>query len=192
MKKHDLTNIDEMRRKDRQINDDQWIKDYLALAQFGTFASLYEDQPFQTMIMFVYDTDTHAIYAHTSRHGRLLANIQHAKKVCFSVGEIGRLLPAKKAREFSNEYKSVVIFGNCEVMTDMKDARDKMHLMIEKYFPHLTRDKDYQAISKPEIEEIAVYKISVTSWTAKVKEVEPDFPGALYFSEILKLKKNKS
>ncbi len=188
MKKHDLTNIDMMRRKDRQVTDDAWIVDYLARAEFGTIATVLEDQPFLTMTVFVYDKESHAIYAHTSKHGRLFANIKQADKVCFSVGEMGRLLPAKTSREFSNEYKSVVVFGKCEVLTDMKDATDKMHLLIEKYFSHLKRDDDYKAISKPEIEEIAVYKISVESWTAKEKEVEPDFLGAIKFEEVLQLK----
>ena len=191
MKKYDLSNVDMMRRKDRQINDDDWIVSYLDNTEFGTLATVYEDQPFLTMAIFVYDKETHSIYLHTSKHGRLFANIEQNKKVCFSVGEIGRLLPAKTARDFSNEYKSVVVFGNCEVMTDMKEARNKMYLMIEKYFRHLKPEKDYQAITKPEIEEIAVFKISIDSWTAKQKEADVDFPGAIMFDDMLQLHKNK-
>jgi len=186
MKKHDLTNIDNMRRKDRQVTDETWIVDYISKAEYGTIATVQEDQPFLTMTVFVYDKESHAIYLHTSKQGRLHANIQQSNKVCFSVGEIGRLLPAKYAREFSNEYKSVVVFGKCEIMNDLEDAKDKMHLLIEKYFRHLSRDKDYQAITKKEIEEIAVYKLSIDSWTAKQKEEAPDFPGAMHFSETLK------
>ena len=192
MKKHDLSNIDVMRRKDRQVQDDQWIIDFISQAEFGTLATVYEDQPFLTMTMFVYDKETHSIYLHTSKQGRLFSNVQQFQKVCFSYGTLGRLLPAKNARNFSNEYKSVVVFGTCEVMTDLKDARDKMHLLIEKYFPHLKRDEDYKAITKLEIEEIAVFKISIDSWTAKVKDAEPDFPGAFLFSDISKLKNDST
>lgn len=190
MKKYDFSKIDNMRRKDRQITDESWIVDYISKAEYGTIATVHEGQPFLTMTVFVYDKATHAIYLHTSKQGRLYANIQHDHKVCFSVGEIGRLLPAKTAREFSNEYQSVVLFGQCKVMTDLEDARDKMHLLIEKYFPHLHRDKDYKAITKTEIKDLAVYKISIDSWTAKKKEVEQDFPGAMSFSDMLQLKQN--
>ncbi len=186
MKKHDLTNIDQMRRKDRQVNDEAWIVDYISNADFGTLATVSEDQPFMTMTVFVYDKNTHAIYLHTSKHGRLFANIVHNKKVCFSLGKMGRLLPADTAREFSNEYTSLVAFGTCDVMTDMKDAKDKMYLLLDKYFPHLKKDDDYKAITQPEIEEIAVFKISIDTWTAKQKIAEQGFPGAMSFSDVLK------
>ncbi len=190
MKKYDLSNMNEMRRKDRQIDDDNWIVDYISKSDFGTLATVFEDQPFLTMTVFVYDKDTHAIYLHTSKHGRLFANLQNSYKVCFSVGEMGRLLPAKTAREFSNEYKSVVVFGKCEVMTDLKEARNKMHLLIEEYFSHLKRDEDYKSITQPEIQEIAVFKISIDSWTAKQKEAEPNFPVAISFSDVLRFNKD--
>ncbi len=189
MKKHDLTNIDIMRRKDRQVTDEAWIVDYITKADFGTLATVSEDQPFLTMTVFVYDKKTHAIYLHTSKHGRLFANIEKNKKVCFSIGKIGRLLPADSAREFSNEYNSLIAFGRCEVMTDMKDAKEKMYLLLSKYFPHLKKDDDFKAISQPEIEEIAVFKIAIESWTAKQKIAEQNFPGAMSFSDVLKFNK---
>ncbi len=190
MKKHDLLNIDNMRRKDRQVTDETWIVEYISKADFGTIATVQEDQPFLTMTVFIYDKDTHAIYLHTSKHGRLYANIRQADKVCFSVGEMGRLLPSETARGFLNEYKSVVVFGKCEIMTDLNQARDMMHLLIEKYFPHLKRNDDYQAITISEIEEIAVYKITIDSWTAKQKEAEPNFPGAIKYYDVLQFKHN--
>ena len=183
MKKHDLTNLSELRRKDREIKDDEWIIEFLNKAPYGHIATDMDGQPFITMTVFVYDRETHAIYMHTSKFGRLAANVRQSDKVCFSFGTIGRMLPAEYAREFSNEYESVIVFGTIEILEDLEDAKDKMHLMIDKYFSHLKRDTDYRAITKTEIKEIATYKISIESWSAKKKQESEDFPGAFYFNQ---------
>lgn len=172
----------DMRRKDRAVEDDTWIVEFLRQASFGNIATVHESQPFITMTVFVYDPGTHALYMHTSRHGRMCANVKADDKVCFSVGKVGRMLPAETAREFSNEYESVVVFGRIEIMEDLRKARDMMHLMIDKYFTHLKREVDYRAITLPEIEEIATYKIAIESWSGKRKEAEEDFPGAFFFN----------
>ena len=182
-KKHDLTNKSELRRKDREIKDDEWIIDFLAKAPYGYVATVMDGQPFITMAIFVYDRATHAIYLHTSKYGRLAANVRQDYNACFSFGTIGRMLPAEHAREFSNEYESVVAFGKIEILEDMVFARDKMHQMIDKYFSHLKRDTDYRAITKTEILEIATYKISIESWSAKKKEEAEDYPGAFIFNK---------
>lgn len=181
-KKHDLTNMTELRRKDREIKDDDWIIDFLANAPYGYVATVMEGQPFITMTVFVYDKATHAIYLHTSKYGRLASNVRQDDKVCFSFGTIGRMLPSEYAREFSNEYESVVVFGKIEILEDMELAQNMMHLMIEKYFSHLEKDKDYRAITDLEIKEIATYKINIDSWSAKKKEEADDYPGAFYFN----------
>ena len=172
----------DMRRKDRAVEDDAWIVDVLHQAAYGNIATVNEGQPFITMTVFVYDPETHALYMHTSRHGRLCANVGNGSNVCFSVGKVGRMLPADTAREFSNEYESVVIFGKIEILADLKKARDMMHLMIDKYFPHLKREVDYREITLPEIQEIATYKITIDSWSGKRKKAEKDFPGAFLFN----------
>ena len=181
-KKYDMNDLSKMRLKDREVKDAKEIKDILSKASYGNIATVMDDQPFITMTVFVYDEETHSIYMHTSKYGRLCANVGQSNKVCFSVGKIGRMLPSEFAREFSNEYESVVCFGTIEVMDDMKTARDKMHLMIDKYFPHLEKEKDYRPITESEIKEIATYKISIDSWSGKKKEVEKDFPGAIIFN----------
>lgn len=185
-KKHDLSNLTDMRRKDRGITDDKWIKTFFQKAPYINIATVMEDQPFITMTTFVYDEETHAFYLHTSRSGRLQANIGQAQKVCVSYGNIGRLLPSEYAREFSTEYESVVAFGTGEILSDMETAKKKMQLMIDKYFPHLTVGKDYHPITDKEIKEIATYKISIDSWSGKKKEVELDFPGAISFDDSVK------
>jgi len=76
---------------------------------FGTLATVYEGQPFINTNLFVFDEAAHVIYMHTANVGRTRANVEAEERVCFSVSEMGRLLPADTALEFSVEYAGVVV-----------------------------------------------------------------------------------
>ena len=43
--------------------------------------------------------------------------------MCFSAAEMGRLLPADTALEFSVEYASVIAFGKARLVTGEEEAR---------------------------------------------------------------------
>jgi nitroimidazol reductase NimA-like FMN-containing flavoprotein (pyridoxamine 5'-phosphate oxidase superfamily) len=75
-------------------------------------------QPFINSNLFVYDAANNCIYMHTAHVGRTKANILQNAQVCLGVSEMGRLLPASEALEFSVEYAGVVVFGRAEVLTE--------------------------------------------------------------------------
>ncbi len=166
------------RRSDRAVSDDAWIKALLARAPIGILATIHDGQPFLNSNLFVYNEAEHAIYMHTARLGRTRANIDSAEKVCFTVYEMGRLLPAKTALEFSVEYASVVIFGSATRINDQTQATNALHLLLDKYAPHLQRGKDYQGVVPEELKRTSVYRITIEEWSGKKKEVAEDFPGA--------------
>ncbi|HEX6386773.1 MAG TPA: pyridoxamine 5'-phosphate oxidase family protein [Anaerolineae bacterium] len=125
------------RRQDRAVTDDAWIRDFLRQAPMGVLATVYDGQPFINTNLFVYDETAGAIYMHTARVGRTQSNGAAAERVCFSVSEMGRLLPADEALEFSVEYKSVVVFGTAQIVTDVTEAERGLQLLLDKYAPHL-------------------------------------------------------
>lgn len=172
-----------MRRRDRAVDDDEWIRKFLARSPHGVLATADDGQPSVHINTFVYDAATHALYLHTARNGRLHTNVAANDRVSFCTGSMGRLLPADTAREFSVEYESVVIFGRGSIMTDMTVAREKMQLLMDKYFGHLRPGPDYRPITDQEIAEISVFKIAVDTWSAKRKTAPGDFPGAFHFRD---------
>lgn len=172
-----------MRRKDRAVTDDAWIRKFLAQSPEGVLATVDGDQPFVHVNTFVYDEATHAIYLHTAGKGRLRTNLEANPRISFCVSRMGRLLPADTAREFSVEYESVIIFGRGSIMTDLELAKEKMQLLMDKYFGHLKPGTDYRSITDKEIAEISAIRLDIDSWTAKRKSVEDDFPGAFRFGQ---------
>lgn len=169
-----------MRRQDRAM-EDGWIRTFLAAAPVGVVATVRDGQPFLNSNLFVYDESRHAIYLHTARSGRTRDNIEADGRVAFTAFEMGRLLPADEALEFSVEYAGVVAFGRATVVADADEAREGLQLLLDKYAPHLRPGRDYRPITADEMRRTSVMRIDVVEWSGKRKEAEPDFPGAFRY-----------
>src|SRR5512133_1162176 len=139
----DPNRLTDVRRKDRAVQDDAWIQDLLERVPVGNLATVEDGQPFLHMNLFVYDRSRRAIYFHTALHGRTRSNLEQDARVCFSVSEMGRLLPADTALEMSVEYASVVVFGRGTVVADPVEAERALQLLLDKYFSHLQPGRDY-------------------------------------------------
>lgn len=177
---HDFTHV---RRSDRAMTDDAWIADFLHRAAVGVLATASDGQPFINSNLFVYDAATHAIYLHTARTGRTRANVDAHEQVCFHVFEMGRLLPADTALEFSVEYGGVTVFGRARVVEDAEQARAGLQLLLDKYFAHLRPGEHYRPITDDELVRTALYRIDIEQWSGKRKAVAEDFPGAFWFGD---------
>lgn len=171
-----------IRRSDRAVEDEAWIKKFLRYAAVGTLATVHEGQPFVNTNLFIYDEETHSIYTHTARVGRTLSNIREEERVCFSIMEMGRLLPAPEALEFSVEYAGVTIFGTAQMVDDEAEATRVLQMLLDKYAPHLHAGDDYRPPVPEELKRTAVFRIQIEEWSAKKKEVD-EHPGAFWFPE---------
>lgn len=174
-----------VRRADRAVTDEVWLRATLHAAAWGTLATVHDGQPFLNSNLFVYDEPRHALYTHTARVGRTKANVEAEvpARVCFGVFTMGRLLPADEALEFSVEYEGVTVFGMAQVVTDAEEAERGLQLLLDKYAPHLRPGRDYRGITADELKRTAVYRIDIAEWAGKRKEAPPDFPGAFRYEE---------
>lgn len=172
-----------VRRADRAVEDEGWIRALLRRAPFGALATLAGGQPFINTNLFVFDEAGHAIYLHTAREGRTRTNLERDDRVCFSVSEMGRLLPADTALEMSVEYAGVVVFGRGRIVADLAEARRGLQLLLDKYCPHLRPGRDYRPITDEELSRTSVYRVDILSWSGKKKEAPADFPGAFHYGQ---------
>jgi len=172
-----------VRRAERAVEDEAWIKALLHRAAHGVLATVHEGQPFINSNLFVYDETAHAIYMHTANVGRTRANVEKNDRVCFSVSEMGRLLPADTALEFSVEYAGVTVFGRAIILTEEGEARHGLQLLLDKYFPHLQSGRDYRPIMPEELARTTVYRIEIEQWSGKTKEVDADFQDAFFYND---------
>jgi nitroimidazol reductase NimA-like FMN-containing flavoprotein (pyridoxamine 5'-phosphate oxidase superfamily) len=171
----------EIRRRDREVTDEGWIRELLRRAAFGTLATVRDGQPFVNMNIFVYDEGAHALYLHTARAGRTRENIEGENRVCFGVSEMGRLLPASTAMHFSVEYAGVVVFGRARIVENDAEAERALQQILDKYAPHLRPGRDYRPIQPEELAVTSVYRIDIEEWSGKQKIAPADHPGAYIY-----------
>lgn len=171
-----------LRRSDRAA-DESWIRGFLHEAEVGVLATVRDGQPFVNSNIFVYDEDREAIYLHTAGTGRTRDNVKAEPGAAFTVYEVGRLLPADEALEFSIEYGGVVVFGAASVVDDDREAEHGLQLLLDKYAPHLKPGRDYRPITAGELKRTSVFRLDIESWSGKRKFVEPDFPGAYRYGD---------
>lgn len=172
-----------VRRRDRNVTDEAWIELFLTHASIGTLATVSDGIPFINTNLFTYDSVRDCIYTHTAHAGRTRQNIELEPQTgCFSVMEMGRLLPAKTAREFSVEYAGVTIFGVLSIVNDPQEATQALQALLNKYAPHLRPEEDYRPPVEEELQVTTVIRLDITSWSGKKKEVT-DFEGAFFYEE---------
>jgi nitroimidazol reductase NimA-like FMN-containing flavoprotein (pyridoxamine 5'-phosphate oxidase superfamily) len=172
--------LNKVRRSER-IQDEAWIRQFLLASAMGTMATAVEGQPFLVTRNYAYDQARHAIYMHGAIKGRTYENVGLNNRVCFSVSEMGRLLPADEALEVGVEYAGVVLFGRVFMVEDLTEARHGLQLLLDKYFSHLKSGRDYAPITPEALKITAVYRLDIESWSGKAKVAPPDFPGAFTF-----------
>ena len=174
-----------VRRQDRAVDDESWIRAFLHRAPVGVLATVHEGQPFINSNLFVYLEEVQGIYLHTAKVGRTRANIERDGACCFSVFEMGRLLPAEAALEFSVEYAGVTVFGTVSLVQKAEEARRGLQALLDKYAPHLHPGTDYHAITSDELKRTSVFRLDIASWSGKQKQAAEDFPGAYRYADIL-------
>jgi nitroimidazol reductase NimA-like FMN-containing flavoprotein (pyridoxamine 5'-phosphate oxidase superfamily) len=157
------------RRSDRALEDDRAIESLLHRLPVGFVALTDGDQPYINSNLFWFDAAARRIYFHTAAVGRTRGIVERNPRVCFSTAEIGRLLPADTALEFSTEYASVVVFGRARIVEGEDEQRHGLQGLLDKYFPDLRPGVHYRPIIEEELRRTSVYAVEIDTWSGKQK-----------------------
>ena len=148
--------------------DEEWIRAFLREAKVGHIASARRNgQLFLNPTTFWFDEAHHQIIFHSNVAGRIRSNIESNSRVCFEASELGKMLPANVALEFSLQFRSVIAFGNARLVNDPEEARRVMYGLIHKYFPTMTAGKEFREITEKELKRTSVYAIQIDEWSGK-------------------------
>lgn len=148
--------------------DDDWIRAFLRQTKVGHIASARQNgQPFLNPTTFWFDEAKHQIIFHSNVTGRIRSNIESNSRVCFETSEMGKMLPANVALEFSLQFRSVIVFGPARLVSDPQEARRVMYGLIHKYFPAMTPGREFREITDKELKRTSVYAIEIEEWSGK-------------------------
>jgi hypothetical protein len=154
-------------RRPQYVQDDDWIRDLLRRGQVAHIGTRWDDQPFVTPTNYLFDEASHRLIFHSNIAGRLRANIERHPRVAAEVSEMGRALPSNVALEFSQQYRSVMVFGDVRLIQDATEQRQLMHALIAKYFPEMELGKDYRPATEVELKRTTIYGLAIESWSGK-------------------------
>ena len=162
--------LTKMRRHDREITDKDWIIALLNRADYGVLATCKDGQPFTVARNFAYDPENHAIYFHGARKGRTFESAEAGSLANLNVSEIGEWILADRAMNFGVKFKGVVVFGRLSIVEDNEEAKRALQLLMDKHFPKLRPDVDYEATTDTDLKVTAVLRMDIDSWSGKEKK----------------------
>lgn len=95
------------------------------------------------------------------------ANIERNPNVCLEASELGKFLPSNIAMEFSQQYRSVMVFGTARIIGEVEEKRTALYGLTKKYFPAMEAGREYRPITDQELKQTSVYAITIESWSGK-------------------------
>lgn len=159
--------INRVRRRNRAVEGQDWIRAFLRQARFGVIATECEGQPFATPVTYVYDEASHALYFHTSPAGRLSTNLAANPHCCFNVSQAGPLIGSDTAASFDIAYESVTVFGQAESLKAEAEKVAALRLLVVRYFPDFPQDESIPLASTETLARTAVYRLPIEAWSGK-------------------------
>ncbi|RXZ78666.1 pyridoxamine 5'-phosphate oxidase family protein [Paenibacillaceae bacterium] len=164
-----------MRRKELEMMDTVEIEQFLQEMSFGVLGTNHTDGwPELTPLNFVYHNGN--LYFHGSGAGRKMKNLKADERVTFVVAKEFSVIPSyftdpKLACPATAFFKSVLIKGRAEPLSDLAEKAEAMAAFMQKlqpeggYEPIDPADPDYAG----QLKSTAVVRVTVDELTAKFK-----------------------
>ncbi len=112
-----------------------------------------------------------ALYIHGSAASRMLRSLEEGIEVCVTVTLIDGLVLARSAFHHSINYRSVVIFGDAEVVNDPDEKINALHAFTDQVVPG--RWEEVRLPTESELQATLVLKLPLVEVSAKVRTGPP-------------------
>jgi nitroimidazol reductase NimA-like FMN-containing flavoprotein (pyridoxamine 5'-phosphate oxidase superfamily) len=111
------------------------------------------------------------LYIHGSQASRMLRTLSTGVDVCVTVTLIDGLVLARSAFHHSINYRSVVVFGNAQLVTDPEEKNNALFALSE----HIVRGRwdDVREPTKEELIQTSVLRLSLEEASAKIRTGPP-------------------
>ena len=127
----------EMRRKDKEVTDRQWMEDILKRGRMMHLGMAGADGwPYVVPIGYGYKDG--ALYMHGASEGRKNDILAVNPRVCFQVTLDAEVQPADIGAKFTMKYRSVTGFGVVRSLTDTRERNAALKILMDHYGgPHM-------------------------------------------------------
>jgi nitroimidazol reductase NimA-like FMN-containing flavoprotein (pyridoxamine 5'-phosphate oxidase superfamily) len=123
------------------------------------------------VIPTAYGRNGDVLYIHGSAASRMMREMSKGIDVCVTVTLVDGLVLARSAFHHSMNYRSVVIFGNAEIITDEAEKNDALFAFTE----HLIKGR-WDEVRQPNSKELkatTVLRLPINEASAKIRSGDP-------------------
>jgi hypothetical protein len=149
-----------MRKASQEIFDQSLIEEILSKAEICRIAMIDKNQPY--MVPFNYGYRDNCIYIHSAPSGKKIDLLRLNNHVCFEIEYKVRIYKNEKACKWGTMYRSVIGYGQVEIMTDHDQKRKGLEIIMAQHGAPDQTDFD-----KNQMENMVILKLKITGLTAK-------------------------
>jgi len=120
-----------MRRKEKEIQDKDEIKDVIRRATVCRLGLSVDNQPYIVPLNFGFDGE--CLYFHAAREGKKINMIKQNNCVCFEIEVDCEAVKAQTPCDWSMKFRSVIGFGKAALLTDGEEKRKALDAIVEHY-----------------------------------------------------------
>ena len=149
-----------MRKQNQEIKDKAVIEEILAKSEICRIAMIENGRPY--ILPFNYGYRDFCIYIHSAPEGKKIELLKKNRNVCFEIEYKAELIKDEKACKCSTRYRSVVGYGDVEIITDYESKMNGLDIIMA----HYGRNEN-NIYEKKQVDFIVILKLFITEMTGK-------------------------
>ncbi|MDD3321292.1 MAG: pyridoxamine 5'-phosphate oxidase family protein [Paludibacter sp.] len=149
-----------MRRLDKEIEDENVIKEILTKSRICRFGFVDNDEAYIVPLNFAYSDG--CIYVHSAHHGRKMDLINQNNRVSFEIEYYTEIIEDEKACNWTLKYRSAMGRGVITIENDRTSKINGLNLIMQKYGAKGDLKYDEDSLSK-----MTLLKLEIESVTGK-------------------------
>ncbi len=137
------------------------IDDILMKERVCRIAFVNKNEPYVLPLFYGYDGEY--LYVHSSARGRKMDILKRNRRVCFQVSSDVEIVEDINPCRWYARYRSVIGWGNAELIEDREEKREALSLITERYYGKKAEFSD------EELRKLAIIKIKIDRMTGKTR-----------------------
>jgi nitroimidazol reductase NimA-like FMN-containing flavoprotein (pyridoxamine 5'-phosphate oxidase superfamily) len=151
---------------------------FMLPAESGAGASVAQNQAQPCVIPTLFGRDGDRVYFHGSAASRMLRTAASGVQVCLEATIVDGIVLARSAFHHSMNYRSVVVFGYAELVTDTAQKLRALEIISEHVIPG--RWNDVRQPTAQELKATSVLSLPLAEASAKIRTGPPKDEEADY------------
>jgi len=158
-----------MRRKDREITDENLVREIISRADVCRLALIDGDLPYIVALNFGEKYgDPIKLYFHSAPEGRKIELLKKNPVVCFQMDIDHELRPSEIACDCSMNYKSIVGYGKIRFLEESEERKVALDAIMNHYSSEKKTSYDY---SGKYLKTTAIMELVVESLSCKMRQM---------------------